>query len=63
MASTTPVEAPLRLYSETPYDERGNFHYQGDLYRPSEDLSTLCRRIETHLASHFPEIRFVLRSE
>ncbi len=63
MPSTTPVEAPARLYSETPYDERGNFHYQGDLYRASEDLSTLRRRIETHLVSHFPEIRFALRSE
>lgn len=63
MITSTTVEAPARLYSETAHDERGNFHYQGDLYRPADDLPTLCRRIEQHLVSHFPEIRFAIRSE
>lgn len=63
MTQALPVGAPARLYSRTEHDERGNFHYQGDLYRPADDLPTLCRRIERHLASQFPDIRFSFRSE
>ena len=63
MTQALPVGAPARLYSETAHDERGNFHYQGDLYRPADDLPTLCRRIEQHFVSQFPEIRFTIRSE
>ncbi|RQW46145.1 hypothetical protein [Novosphingobium sp. LASN5T] len=63
MISSTTVEAPSRLYSETQHDERGNFHYQGDLYRPSDDLPILCQRIGQHLASQFPNIRLAIRSQ
>ena len=63
MTQALPVGAPVRLYSQTEHDERGNFHYQGDLYHPADDLLTLCRRIELHLASQFPDIRFSFRSE
>ena len=49
MTSSTTVEAPARLYSETTHDERGNFHYEGDLYRAGEALPALCARIERHL--------------
>lgn len=63
MTQALPVGAPARLYSQTEHDERGNFHYQGDLYRPADDLPTLCHRIERHLTSQFPDIRFSFRSE
>jgi len=63
MTSSTNVEAPTRLYSETDHDERGNFHYDGDLYRQGDDLATLCERIERHLASLFPEVRLAIRSQ
>ena len=59
---TTAGDTP-RLYSQTPTDDRGNFHYQGDLHRAGEPLPDLCRRIERHLASIFPDSRFALRSE
>lgn len=63
MTQALPVGAPVRLYSQIEHDERGNFHYQGDLYRSTDDLPTLCRRVERHLASQFPDIRFSFRSE
>ncbi|MDR6116585.1 MULTISPECIES: hypothetical protein [unclassified Sphingomonas] len=52
-----------RLYSQTPTDDRGNFHYQGDLHRAGEALPDLCRRIERHLAATFSESRFAVRGE
>lgn len=55
--------APARLYSQTPFDERGNFHYQGDLYRPTDQLPTLAARITQHLAAHFPDTRFAISTE
>ncbi|MDE1915934.1 MAG: hypothetical protein KGJ57_07715 [Sphingomonadales bacterium] len=63
MTLSAPAEHSLRLYSQTDHDDRGNFHYQGDLYHPADDLPALCARIERHLASQFPEIRFAIRSE
>lgn len=64
MTTANPPQAtPHLLYSQTPHDERGNFHYEGDLYRLGDDLPTLCQRIERHLAQQFPEARFSLRSE
>jgi hypothetical protein len=63
MTQALPVEAPARLYSETAHDERGNLNFQGDLHCPADDLPTLCRRIELHLAGQFPEVRFAIRSE
>lgn len=55
------AQQPL-LYSQTPYDERGNFEYRGDHYRSGDDLPVLCQRIERHLAAQFPDIRVALRS-
>lgn len=63
MTLSAPAEASPRLYSQTDHDDRGNFNYQGDLYRPTDDLPTLCNRIDRHLAIQFPEIRFAIRSE
>lgn len=63
MFPSASAEPSARLYSQTEHDDRGNFHYQGDLYRPADDLPTLCRRVERHLASQFPDIRFAIRSE
>lgn len=63
MTLSAPAEPSPRLYSQTEHDDRGNFHYEGDLYRPADDLPTLCHRIERHLASQLPEIRFAIRSE
>lgn len=63
MTPSAPAKASPRLYSQTDHDDRGNFNYEGDLYRPADDLPTLCRRIEAHLASQFPEIRFGIHSQ
>lgn len=63
MTDTTMAAQHPRLYSDTPTDDRGNFHYEGDLHRPSEALPDLCRRIEHHLAAAFADSRFALRSE
>jgi hypothetical protein len=55
--------APMRLYSQTDHDERGNFHYEGDLYRAGEALASLAARIEHHLAQYFAEATFTIRTE
>jgi len=60
MTDATAPCASVRLFSQTDHDERGNFHYDGDLYRPREPLPTLARRIEDHLAAHFRDMRFAL---
>lgn len=66
MADSETSGAPAsshRLYSETPYDERGNFHYVGDLYQPSETLGVIAERITRHLAAHFPDAKLAVRTE
>lgn len=63
MTDTIVAAKPLALYSQTPTDERGNFHYQGDLHRPGEAFPELGGRIERHLAATFGSSRFGLRSE
>ncbi|NMN06749.1 MULTISPECIES: hypothetical protein [unclassified Novosphingobium] len=55
--------ASARLYSQTNHDERGNFHYQGDLYRAGDNLATLAARIEGHLKAKFPATSFAIRTE
>jgi hypothetical protein len=55
--------ASARLYSQTEHDERGNFHYEGDLYRAGEALPPLASRIERHLAEHFTTTTFAIRTE
>lgn len=55
--------ASVRLYSQTDHDDRGNFEYQGDLYRAGEPLASIAARIGAHLASHFPDARFSIRTE
>ncbi|KMS56032.1 hypothetical protein V474_13570 [Novosphingobium barchaimii LL02] len=52
--------APARLYSQTDYDQRGNFQYQGDLYRPGENLPSLASRMGRHLAEQFTHARFAI---
>ncbi len=63
MTDATAPAQPLRLHSQIPTDDRGNFHYQGDLHRAGEALPDLCGRIERHLATAFADSRFALRSE
>lgn len=63
MTDATAPAQQLRLHSQTPTDDRGNFHYQGDLHRAGEVLPDLCRRIESHLATAFADSRFAVRSE
>ncbi|MGB3931774.1 MAG: hypothetical protein WBL20_22755 [Sphingobium sp.] len=55
--------ASARLYSQTEHDERGNFYYEGDLYRAGEDLPSLASRIEHHLAEQFTATSFAIRTE
>lgn len=55
--------APSRLYSQTPFDERGNFHYQGDLYHPGEELTSIAGRINRHLCSHFPDMKIAILTQ
>lgn len=54
--------APL-LFSQTSHDERGNFQYQGDLYRSAEPLSQLADRLRAHLAAHFQEMSVAISTE
>jgi len=63
MTDAAPPGASARLYSQTPFDERGNFHYQGDLHYPREELSATAARITHHLAAHFPETRFAITTD
>lgn len=57
-----PPGTPL-LSSQTEFDERGNFDYQGDLQRPNESLAAIVARIERHLRACFPETRFALTTQ
>ncbi|MBO9579515.1 MAG: hypothetical protein J7498_01330 [Sphingobium sp.] len=59
----TTSDAPALLYSQTEYDERGNFHYQGDLHKPGEPLASIAARVEAHLRVIFPDSRFAIRTE
>lgn len=52
-----------RLYSQTPYDDRGNFHYTGDHFRQAEPLDELAARIERHICATFTDMRFSVRTE
>ncbi len=52
--------APALLYSQVEFDDRGNFHYKGDLHNPGENLATVAGRIERHLRNRFPEMRFTI---
>jgi hypothetical protein len=52
-----------RLFSQTEHDERGNFHYRGDLFQEREALSALCRRIDRHMTATFTDLRFAILSE
>ena len=63
MTDVSTPSAPARLYSQTPFDERGNFHYEGDLYRTGDNLSTLAARIDGHLKTKFPDTRFAIKTE
>lgn len=63
MTDTASSGAPARLYSQTPHDDRGNFEYQGDLYRPGDNLATLAGRIEPHLARCFPNASFAIQTQ
>lgn len=63
MTDVAPPGAPARLYSQTPFDERGNFHYQGDLYRAGDNLTTLATRIDGHLKAKFRDTRFAIKTE
>lgn len=63
MTQALPVSAPARLYSQTPHDDRGNFHYEGDLFCQGEALPALCARIERHLGVHVIGATFSVRGE
>ncbi|MBO9375556.1 hypothetical protein GG804_02145 [Sphingomonas histidinilytica] len=63
MNDASAANAGTRLFSQIEHDERGNFHYEGDLYRPNEPFPSLCRRIETHLNATCREMRFSVRGE
>lgn len=63
MTDIPALDASTRLYSQTNHDERGNFLYQGDLYRAGDNLATLAARIEGRLKAKFPDTRFAIRTE
>ncbi|CCW16716.1 hypothetical protein EBBID32_10540 [Sphingobium indicum BiD32] len=63
MTQALPVAASARLYSQTEHDERGNFHYEGDLFQQGEALPALCGRIEHHLGAHVVGAAFSVRGE
>src|SRR3546814_20945467 len=63
MTDVSTPGASARPYSQTPFDERGNFHYEGDLYRPGDNLAKLAARIEGHRKTQFPDTRFAIRTE
>ena len=52
-----------RLYSETEHDARGNFHHEGDLFRPGEALPALKHRIDQHLTGLLADTRFSVRAD
>jgi hypothetical protein len=60
---TTSSDTGVRLYSQTPYDDRGNFFYDGDLYHQSESLISTVERVEQHLRVQFPDARFAFQTE
>ena len=55
--------ASARLYSEIPFDDRGNFHYQGDLYRAGEDLGAIASRMARHLTDQFADTCFAVTTQ
>ncbi|MFT4055121.1 MAG: hypothetical protein QM681_11500 [Novosphingobium sp.] len=52
--------ASTRLYSQTACDERGNFHYEGDLHRAGETLGSIASRLGLHLTGHFAGACFAI---
>ncbi|MBA4090103.1 MAG: hypothetical protein C0494_05855 [Sphingobium sp.] len=56
MSSRPPAPSDVPLYSETPTDDRGNFSYIGDLYRPGEPFASICARLGVHIAAQFPDL-------
>lgn len=56
-------QAPTPLYSQVEFDERGNFHYHGDLQRPGENLAAIAARVERHLRTSFPDTRFAILTQ
>jgi hypothetical protein len=63
MTQALPANPSPRLYSQTDHDDRGNFHYDGDLYRPGDSLPALGHRIERHLHDLVAGARFAVRGE
>ncbi|BAI99003.1 hypothetical protein Sj15T_10000 [Sphingobium sp. TA15] len=63
MTQAAPANPSPRLYSQTEHDDRGNFHYQGDLYREREPLPSICKRIERHLPQIFGDAQFSVRRQ
>lgn len=58
MTTLATTETVIPLYSQTPWDDHGNFSYSGDLYQARESLPALCRRVARHLACQFRDSRF-----
>ncbi len=54
---------PALLYSQIAFDERGNFHYQGDLQKAGEVLPATASRVERHLREQFPDSRFAILTQ
>lgn len=64
MTIQNPMPAsPALLYSQVAFDERGNFHYQGDLQKAGEDLPATASRVERHLREQFPDSRFAILTQ
>ena len=63
MTQATPASLSPCLYSQTEHDDRGNFHYQGDLYQEREPLPSTCKRIERHLPQIFAGADFSVRRQ
>lgn len=63
---TEPISAATSaapLYSQTEFDEHGNFHYQGDLQQPGDSLAAIVARVQRHLRACFADTRFALRTQ
>jgi hypothetical protein len=63
MTDANTAGASARLYSQIPFDEHGNFHYHGDLYKPGEPLAETALRMGAHLTRQFPGTCFSIRRE
>lgn len=61
MSTTTVTGGAHVPLSRTPYDDRGNRGYQGDLYRAAEPFDELVSRIAVHLNARWPGHSFAVR--